>query len=400
MTGARFPATSYAFACRWLCSLWLALLCTVPPVAAEPAKPVIEIYVSPGCPHCAEALEFLHQLSHEQADLQLSVFDIQHDAEALSRLKQLSRQAGIPQAGVPSLWVGQQLIVGFDNATTTGARIRAALAGSTLQAGADERASCPLSDETMCRPDDENSILIPLLDQKVSIESIGLPLFTIVIGLLDGLNPCSMWVLILMISLLAPLGDQRRMLAIAGTFVAIEGVAYFAFMAAWLNLFLLIGLSRTSEIIIAVFAIVAGCLNLKDFVAFGRGPTLSIPAAAKPGIYARLRTILQTERLWPALLGTALLALLVQLVELLCTSGFPALYTRLLTLRQLDTPSYYGYLLLYNLMYMLDDVVVLGIGVLTLSQRRMQEKEGRLLKLLAGLVMLSLGLYLLLPGSR
>jgi hypothetical protein len=222
-------------------------------------------------------------------------------------------------------------------------------------------------------------------------------MFTIVIGLLDGFNPCSMWVLILMISMLASLGDRRRMLVIAGTFIAIEGIAYFGFMAAWLNLFLLVGLSRLSEIAIALLAIIAGAINFKDFWAFGRGITLSIPASAKPGIYARLRAILQTKNLWPALAGTVVLAVLVQIVELLCTSGFPALYTRILTLRNLDSVDYYGYLLLYDLMYMLDDIIVLGIGIVTLSQRRLQEKEGRFLKLLAGLVMLGLGGYLLLP---
>jgi hypothetical protein len=141
----------------------------------------------------------------------------------------------------------------------------------------------------------------------------------------------------------------------------------------------------------------AGAIHLKDFAAFGRGISLSIPAAAKPGIYARLRTILHAQSLWPALVGTAVLAVLVQIVELLCTSGFPALYTRILTVHQLDRPAYYGYLLLYNLMYMLDDIVILAVGVVTLSQRRLQEKEGRLLKLVAGLVMLGLGIYLLVP---
>jgi hypothetical protein len=205
-----------------------------------------------------------------------------------------------------------------------------------------------------------------------------------------------MWVLILMISLLAPLNSRSRMLAIAGTFVAVEGVAYFAFMAAWLNLFLLIGLSRVSEVIIAALALLAGAINLKDFWRFGWGVSLSIPAAAKPGIYARMRRILQAENMAAALVATVVLAILVQIVELMCTSGFPALFTRILTLRQLDSLSYYGYLLLYDLAYMLDDVIVLAIGVVTLSQHRLQEKEGRWLKLVSGLVMVGLGLYLLL----
>ena len=109
-----------------------------------------------------------------------------------------------------------------------------------------------------------------------------------------------------------------------------------------------------------------------------------------------MRRILQTENLAAAMLGTVVLAILVQIVEFMCTSGFPALFTRILTLKQLDSVSYYAYLLLYDLAYMLDDVIILAMGVITLSQRRLQEKEGRWLKLISGLVMLGLGLYLLL----
>jgi len=192
------------------------------------------------------------------------------------------------------------------------------------------------------------------------------------------------------------MNDRIRMFAIAGTFVAVEGLVYFIFMAAWLNLFLLIGLSRLSEIIIAAVALLAGLVNLKDFRFYGQGVSLSIPDTAKPGIYARIRQILQAKNLGGALIGAVLLAVLVQIVEFMCTSGFPALYTRILTLKQLSSMSYYGYLLLYNLAYMFDDIVILAIGIITLSQRRLQEKEGRWLKLISGLTMMGIGVYLLL----
>jgi len=378
-------------------SLLVALGQTIPVVAAETTQPpAIEVFVREGCSHCDDAKAFLSDLARERPDLRVRFVDIRRDPDALVRLSELARNAGIARAGVPTFVIGTELIVGFDTAATTGAQIRAVLDHSRIPVAAGSASTCDAA-ETACKAPREESVEIPFIGWKVSLDEVGLPLFTIVIGLLDGFNPCSMWVLILMISMLATLGDRHRMLAIAGTFVAIEGIAYFAFMAAWLNLFLLIGLSRISEIAIALLAIIAGAINLKDFVAFGRGISLSIPAAAKPGIYARLRAILRAERLWPALAGTVILAVLVQIVELLCTSGFPALYTRILTLRQFDTASYYGYLLLYNVMYMLDDVVVLAIGVVTLSQRRLQEKEGRVLKLAAGLVMLGLGIYLLVP---
>ena len=146
----------------------------------------------------------------------------------------------------------------------------------------------------------------------------------------------------------------------------------------------------------AAVALGAGVINLKDFRAYGRGISLSIPERAKPGIYARMRAILHAESLVAALIGTVILGLLVQFVEFLCTSGFPALFTRILTLKEFDAAAYYGYVLLYIAAYMLDDVVVLAIGVVTLSRRRLQEREGRWLKLISGLAMVGLGLYLIL----
>ena len=356
----------------------------------------VELFVSEGCPHCAAAKAFVDELARERPDLRVTVIDVRRAPEALARLRELGRAAGIARPGVPTARIGGELIVGFDTRETSGARIRAVL-DHTGPAASSGSAVCAVAETGACAAPQDDAIEIPWTGRRLTVADVGLPLFTVVIGLLDGFNPCSMWVLILMVSMLATLGDRRRMLAIAGTFVAIEGIAYFAFMAAWLNLFLLVGISRVSEIAIALLAIIAGTINLKDFVAFGRGITLSIPAAAKPGIYARLRAILRMERLWPAIVGSVVLAVLVQIVELLCTSGFPALYTRILTLHQFDKATYYAYLLLYNLMYMLDDIVVLAVGVVTLSQHRLQEKEGRLLKLAAGLVMLGLGIYLLTP---
>ena len=236
---------------------------------------------------------------------------------------------------------------------------------------------------------------LDFLGRTISLDDVGLPLFALTMGLLDGFNPCSMWVLLLMISILAPLNDRKRMLAIAGTFVLVEGIAYFLFMAAWLNLFLFVGVSRVSQLIVAAIAILAGLINVKDFFAFGRGFSLSIPERAKPGIYQRMRGLLHAPTIGAAVVAAAVLAVLVQFVEFLCTSGFPALFTRILTLRSLDTASYYGYMLLYMLAYMADDIIVLGAGVVLLSRQRLQEKQGRWLKAISGLVMIGLGIYLI-----
>ncbi len=367
--------------------------------ATRPAD--IEIFVREGCPHCAKAEAFLMALKQEQPELRIVIHDVLREPAGLERLKRIAEKNGVSTVRVPTLVVDGKLIVGYSDEASTGQLIRDSLAGARLQKHVNALAGCETESSRSCKVQAPVAALVPedfvvnFFGRWLSLDQVGLPLFTLAMGLLDGFNPCSLWVLILMISLLAPMNNRFRMFAIAGTFVAVEGIAYFVFMAAWLNLFLLIGYSHTSEIIIAVIALLVGAVNIKDFWAFGRGFSLSIPAAAKPAIYARIRNILQAGNLAVAIFGAIVLACLVQVVEFMCTSGFPALFTRILTLKKLDGLSYYGYLVLYDLAYMLDDLVILSIGIITLSQRRLHEKEGRWLKLISGLVMVGLGIYLL-----
>ena len=379
----------------------------LPDKSSVPAIPAndIEVFVRNGCPHCAKAELFLQRLKREQPALKIVSHDVVAEPAALAQLHQLVKNNGLGAVRVPAFLVGGQLIVGYSDEITTGQLIRNALAQTKIPKNQEASGSCEAEQSLSCEADAGLSthftqpFFLDFLGHRLSLDEVGLPLFTLIMGLLDGFNPCSMWVLILMISLLAPMNNRLRMFAIAGTFVAVEGLAYFMFMTAWLNLFLFIGLSRISEIVIAVIALLAGLINLKDFRFYGKGFSLSIPDAAKPDIYARMRRILQAKNLAGALIGTVVLAILVQIVEFMCTSGFPALYTRILTLKQLDSISYYSYLLLYNVAYMFDDVIILAIGIITLSQRRLQEKEGRWLKLISGLVMVVLGIYLIVAPT-
>lgn len=412
---ASLKPTAKLFITRWLLIfVWLSTFGLSPTAFAEitnslaiktdnlVAQPAdIEVFVRNGCPHCADAETFLQALKREQPTLNIIIHEVIQDPAALERLQLLAKNQDINAVRVPAFWLGGQLIIGYSKETNTDQLIRNALSKNQIPKNQDTSSSCEIKDTLSCEaPTDSSAQDLDFLGHTLSLDKIGLPLFTLAMGLLDGFNPCSLWVLILMISLLAPMNDRMRMFIVAGTFVAIEGLVYFIFMAAWLNLFLLIGLSRLSEIGIAAIALLAGMIHLKDFLFYGRGLSLSIPDAAKPGIYARIRKILQAQNLIGALIGAIVLAVLVQIVEFMCTSGFPALYTRILTLKQLDTMSYYGYLLLYNLAYMFDDLIILAVGVITLSQRRLQEKEGRWLKLISGLVMAAIGVYLLLkPAS-
>jgi hypothetical protein len=235
---------------------------------------------------------------------------------------------------------------------------------------------------------------LPLFGE-VSVDAIGLPLFTIVVGLVDGFNPCAMWVLLFLLSILVNLKDRWKILAVAGSFVLISGLAYFAFMAAWLSVFQLIGLLRPAQIILGLLAVCIGAIHIKDFFAFKKGVSLSIPESVKPTIYSRVRGIVNAETLWGAIIGAATLAVLVNIVELLCTAGLPAMYTGILTMRELPAWQEYSYLGLYILAYMFDDSLMVAIVVITLGRRKLQEREGRWLKLVSGCFILALGLLMI-----
>jgi hypothetical protein len=231
---------------------------------------------------------------------------------------------------------------------------------------------------------------------EVRASDLGMPLFTIAVGLVDGFNPCAMWVLLFLLSVLVNLQSRAKILAVAGSFVLVSGLAYFAFMAAWLNVVTLFA-SQLAKIYVALglLAIFIGAVHVKDFFAFKQGFSFSIPEAAKPGIYARVRRIVTAENLFGAIVGAVILAVLINIIELLCTAGLPALYTTVLSAQEYSSLKEYAYIGLYNVAYMFDDSLMVGIVVITLGKRKLQEQQGRWLKLVSGVAVMVLGVIML-----
>lgn len=352
----------------------------------------IEVFTREGCPRCEAARASLDSLAHARPGLRVVVREVDRDPAALERLRRLSEAADVSVVGVPSFWVRGRLLVGFDTEATTGRRLREILDGEEVSFAASEL-TCSATEDAACEPPPEEIRTGPF---ALRVSALGLPLFTLALGLLDGFNPCAMWVLLFLLSMLVNFRDRRRMALVAGTFVAVSGLVYFAFMAAWLHVFLLIGLSRTVQVVLGLVALGIGAINVKDFFAFKQGVSLSIPESAKPNIYARVRGVLRANTLAASLAGVAILAVLVNFVELLCTAGFPAVYTAILAEQKLSPMAHYAYLGLYNLAYVLDDAGMVSIAVFTLSKRKLTERAGRWLKLVSGVVMLALALALLL----
>ena len=338
------------------------------------------------CPHCLQARPFVEAIPTARPWVIVHSFEVSGHPENTRRFMALVESLGQTAEAVPTLIACGVMEVGWESAASTGAALLRRLEACRTQA----MQGAPL---TPASPSTVAKVRIPLLGE-VAPDHLSLPAFTAVLAGLDAFNPCAFFVLLFLLSLLAHQKSRRRMSLIGGIFVLTSGLMYFTFMAAWLNVFQLLGALTWITLAAGLLAMGAGLINIKDFFAFERGISLSIPESRKPDLYRRARMILNAENL-PAMLGaTILLAIAANFYELLCTAGFPMVYTRLLTLSELSPGVRYSYLAFYNLIYVLPLALIVFAFVRTLGARKLTEREGRLLKLLSGVMMLELGLLL------
>jgi len=341
-----------------------------------------------GCPHCAAAKPFLAGLQKKYPTLKISAHEVYKNKENLAFMQKMAESHGTEPTGVPTFFFGDTILAGFSE--NIAKELEDAIAAKMKK-----------SDQTGSFADDhkkregKESITIPLLGKK-DAQSLSLPLFTVIIAGLDSFNPCAFFVLFTLLSLLVHAHSRKRMLLIGGVFVFFSGCLYFLFMATWLNLYFIIGHLAAVTYIAGALALIISLINIKDYFFFKKGLSLSIAETSKPKLFEKMRGLLKTESLPSILTGSIVLAITANSYELLCTAGFPMVYTRVLTLNSLTSGKYYAYLALYNLIYILPLAGIVIFFVATLGSRKLTNWQGRVLKLLSGLMMFCLALVLLI----
>ena len=255
---------------------------------------------------------------------------------------------------------------------------------------------------TKIDPSDDDDSIIHTPFGPIDLKAWSLPVLTIILGGIDSFNPCAFFILIFLLNLLIYAKSRRRMLLIGGIFIFFSGLLYMVFM------FFLYGLFRQLQtnpatlliITIAVGAIVLpmGLLNIKDFFYFKKGASLSIPDSKKPKIYKKMRDLVKNPKLGATILGTVVLAGTVNFYELLCTLGLPFAFTKALTnfnSISADSATYYFYIILYNVVYVIPLFVIVLIFVITLGKRKLTEWHGQIMKLVSGLMLTMFGIIFL-----
>jgi hypothetical protein len=232
------------------------------------------------------------------------------------------------------------------------------------------------------------------------------PVFTFVIALLDGFNPCAFAVLAILLSLLVYAKSKIRMALIGTIFILTSGVMYFLFIIVLMLLRaeLFGAYKEPIRLLVGVIAITAGTINLKDFFFFKKGVSLTISSGKMNKLVKKMKKIVEDVKnatskkaLFIAILGTILLAALVNIIELGCTLILPIEYIEVLITNygtQLNL-VHYSYTAFYSLVYIIPLFAILGIFLYSFKSMRVKEMHGRVLKLIGGLVMLGLGLILI-----
>ncbi len=364
--------------------LGLLLLLMVVPVLAEESI-TLSLFYGDGCPHCAAEKVFLDKLvdSGKYPNLEIEYFEIYNDAENRELFAQRANQSSVKVQGVPTTFIKDEVIVGYHTDESTGQKIVNAIE------------ACIAEECEEAIPDDDTCIADVPIFGEVNLCTASLPALTITLGAFDGFNPCAFFVLLFLLSILIHAKSRSRMLIVGITFVIFSGLIYFMFMAAWFHFFLIAGNKWLITAIAGLVSVIIALVNIKDFFFFKKGISLTLSDKSKKKLFSRMRGVIASPSLGKMILAAVALAIFANLYELLCTVGLPMVFTRALTLRELPQISYYLYLVLYNVVYVIPLFVIVMFFTVTLGAKKLSIEQGQTLKLMSGLMMLGLGSVLL-----
>ncbi len=240
-----------------------------------------------------------------------------------------------------------------------------------------------------------NSETITVFGQEIDVGNLPLFLSTFIIAFVDGFNPCSLWVLTFLLGMVVMTGSRKRILLVGITYLTVASAMYGLFILGLINFLSYITYLLWIRIVVALIASLFAIVNIKDFFFYKKGLSFTIPDSYKPKIYRQARDLRkESVSTWQLMTGAAVMALGITLVELPCTAGFPMIWSSIMSTHTLDTGTFTMLFLLYILVYLLDELIIFFSVVFTLKASKFEEKHGRFLKLLGGIIMLALAAVL------
>lgn len=377
-------------------------------VAQQPQRTPIYFFWGDGCPHCENAKPFLAGLAERYPGVVVRDYEVWYVEANREPMLQMGRKFGFEISGVPAIFIGTRYWIGFSNeiGAEMEAYVKTCMATGCPDAGAgilpplpgdepapvETPAPAGATDPTV---GESRTISLPLIG-TVDLATQSLVVSTLLIAFVDGVNPCSVWVLTILLSITLHTGSRRKVFFIGLIFITVTAAIYALFIAGLFTAFTVISFVGWIQVLVALVALFFAAVNIKDYFWYKEGVSFTISEKEKPGIYQRMRKVMDASDSPLALAGaTVVLAAGVSLVEFSCTAGFPVLWTNLLVAQQVAPVTFIALLLLYMLVYQLDELGIFAIAVVTLKSNKLEEKHGRILKLIGGMLMLTLAIVML-----
>jgi thiol-disulfide isomerase/thioredoxin len=367
---------------------------------------VLYYFWGDGCPHCAAAKPWLAEMDSRYPELAIRAFEVWHVEANQDLYLQMADAFAMPNnmRGVPVFYLADQFWVGYGEGR--GDEIEAAVqsciesrtcgdAGAGVIPGAMTGLPQNEPGEEGNRYPSGMSITIPFLG-SIDLSRQSLVVSTLLISFIDGFNPCSLWVLSMLLALTLHTGSRKKVMLIGFIFISVTAFVYALFIAGLFTFLTIISFVWWIQVLVALIALTFAVVNIKDYFWYKEGISFTISDQHKPGIFQRIRRVMDTSQSFGGLVGaTVVMAAGVSLVEFSCTAGFPVVWTNLLTSQNVTYGTFLGLLLLYMIVYQLDELFIFGTAVLSLKASRLEEKQGRILKLIGGVLMLALALVML-----
>ena len=398
------------------------------PVSAKADERVINIHLfyGNGCPHCAAEEEFLSDYLKDRTDVKLYKYEIWYDSHNQEPLSKVQKEMGTTNKnGVPFTVIGKKTIVGYADGVTdeqikdainyylnndyrdyageiTGKVKKTEVKEDTTK---DESKTEDKKENKIEKADDtkdsdqtDENVTVPVLG-KINAKKVSLPILAVVLGFVDGFNPCAMWILIFLITMLFNMKDRKKMWILGLTFILTSGIVYLMFMLAWLNLATFISKIAFIRLLIAVIALVVGLINVYKYIDSLKKKDEGCDVVDKKDrkkIMEKIISITHEKKFIIALLGIMVLAASVNIIELMCSIGIPLLFTQILAMNNLSTFSYMIYMFIYIFFFLIDDIVIFVISMVTLRVTGLSTKYTKYSHLVGGIIMLIIGLLLII----
>ena len=387
------------------CLLIILFLIIIPSrVFAKDNEVTLYLFHGDGCPHCKEEIKYLKDVEKKYKNLKIVKYEVWYNEENSELLSKVQDTFELSTRGVPTNVVGSTVITGFG--TSTGSTIERAI--EYYQKNDYEDIVAQIKDGSyegkpvdnfskQEKETDKNMSFDTGVFGKVNLKKMSLITAAALIGLIDGFNPCAMWILLFLISVLIGMKDRKRMWILGLSFLITSALVYMVIMLSWIS----IAVKMTSVIwirnIIAIIALIGGIINLRSFYKERKESGCQVVDEKKrKKIFTKIKKFTHEKNFILALVGVIGLAISVNLVELACSAGLPIVFSELLVLNKTSEFMKFMYTLVYIFFFLIDDLVVFFIAMFTMKVTGISTKYNKFSHLLGGIIMILIGILLLL----